>query len=321
MILALMVGLTSCKPAALSSDEQQVTEAETLDIVTTLIPMTQFTKAVVGDRGQVEQLLPPESGAHHYEGTPRDVQMLAKADVLVKNGLEMEFFLDELLANADNPELTVINSSQEISALSWDDTEAVPNSSHDKNDGDYDPHVWLDPKRAIQQVKNIRDGLIKVDPEGEQIYRKNAQAYIEDLQQLDQQISEQLSPYQGETFVVFHDFANYFADSYHLDSQSLVEMPAEEPSPQKVQQVMETVEQNKIQAILTEPQAEGAFDVLSKDLGVRVSYFDPLATGDGNSLQPEDYLTTMRQNAENLLEAFEGSPRAQQAPTEREAGK
>ena len=86
------------------------------------------------------------------------------------------------------------------------------------------PHIWLDPKRAIQQVENIRDGMIAVDPEGEAIYTANAAAFIADLEALDAEITEQLAPFTGQTFVAFHDFAPYFAESYGLDAEFLVDV-------------------------------------------------------------------------------------------------
>jgi zinc transport system substrate-binding protein len=74
--------------------------------------------------------------------------------------------------------------------------------------GEFDPHIWLDPKRAIEQVENIRDGLIAADPEGEAEYTANAEAFIAELEVLDADISEKLAPFAGQTFVVFHDFAS-----------------------------------------------------------------------------------------------------------------
>jgi zinc transport system substrate-binding protein len=64
--------------------------------------------------------------------------------------------------------------------------------------GEFDPHVWLDPKRAVEQVENIRDGLIAADPEGEAEYTANAEAFIAELEVLDADISEKLAPFEGQ---------------------------------------------------------------------------------------------------------------------------
>ena len=281
-----------------------------LQVVTTFLPITQFTKAVAGDRAEVEQLIPANAGPHDYQATPEDVQTLANADVLVKNGLEMEEFLEDLVANAGNSDLQTIDSSEGIAIISDEEVEG-----HEQAEGEEhaeaehhhhgsNPHIWLDPKRAVKQVENIRDRLIEVDSEGEAEYRANAAAYIKQLQELDAEIASMLQPYAGKTFVAFHDVAPYFAQSYNLEAEFLVEIPEENPSPADVKQVTDAVEESNLKAILTEPQAGSAFGALAKDLNVTVSTFDPIETGEPEEMEPEYYLTIMRQNAKNLVKAF-----------------
>lgn len=338
VVSAIALGFSGCaspstptveegsEPAASPADQE-------LQVVTTFLPITQFTKAVVGDRAEVTQLLPTNVGPHDYQAKPADAQAIANADVLVKNGLEMEVFLDDLIDNAGNSTLVIIDSSEGVATLS---NEAVEGHDHshdhdhdhaheDEHDhaeaehhhhGEFNPHIWLDPKRAIQQVENIRDGLIAVDPEGEADYTANAAAYIADLQALDAEITERLAPYQGQTFVAFHDFAPYFADSYNLNAQFLVDVPDENPSPEDVQRVIETVESTNLKTLLTEPQVgKDAFAALANDLNVKISTFDPLETGDPTASEPEAYLTIMRQNVESLEAAFGGSAQSWILPT------
>jgi len=330
-----VVGLGSCNSApneTATVDTPDESEAE-LQVVTTFLPITQFTQAVAGDRATVEQIVPASSGPHDYQATPATVQIIAEADVLVKNGLEMELFLEDLIANADNPDLETIDSSEGIAPIANEeghshdhdhaeghshdhDHDHAEGHSHDHDHdhaeghhhhhhGEYNPHIWLDPKRAIEQVENIRDGLIAADPAGEAEYTENAAAYIEQLEQLDADITAQLEPYQGQTFVVFHDFAPYFAESYGLESEVLVDIPEENPAPEDVKRITETVGKANLKALLTEPQAgTNTFSALAQDLNINVSTFDPIETGGAEALEPEYYLNTMRQNTDNLVLAF-----------------
>lgn len=111
--------------------------------------------------------------------------------------------------------------------------------------------------------------------------------------------------------MVFHDFAAYFADSYGLQSETLVGIPEENPSPEDVKRVMETVQAEGLKTILTEPQAgQESFEAIAGDLDIGVSMFNPLEVGDAEAVQPDYYLTTMRQNADNLVTGFEGSGQA-----------
>ncbi|MEM9903898.1 MAG: zinc ABC transporter substrate-binding protein [Cyanobacteria bacterium P01_D01_bin.44] len=362
MALGAIITLGGCTTAPTATSEAESSEAAaapegSLQVVTTFLPMTQFTTAVAGDRAEVVQLLPTNVGPHDFQAKPSDIQAVASADVLVKNGLEMEFFLDDMIENAENSDLVTIDSSEEVAAFASDEEghDDHGEEAHAKEDdhghahgeeghddhaeeghddhgeeghddhaeaghddhgeeaahadghahGEFDPHVWLDPKRAIEQVENIRDGLIAADPEGEAEYTANAAAFITELQALDADITEMLSPFAGQTFVVFHDFAAYFASSYGLEAEVLVGLPEENPSPDDVKRVVDTVQAEGLKTIMTEPQAgESSFKAIAQDLSIGVSEFDPLEVGPPEAIQPDYYLTTMRQNAENLADSF-----------------
>ena len=121
-----MLGFTASATLALSgcatqaptpsATAESAESADQLQVVTTFLPITNFTQAVAGDRAQVTQLLPVNVDPHDYQATPNDVQSLAEADVLVQNGLSFEAFLTDLIASANNAELTVVDTSKGRSA-------------------------------------------------------------------------------------------------------------------------------------------------------------------------------------------------------------
>ncbi len=303
VVTAIAVSLGSCASNG-SPQAQSATGRKELQVVTTFIPITDFTKAVAGDRAQVTQLLPTNVSPHDFQAKPGDAQKLAQAGVLIENGLGMEVFLNELVKNAGNSNLKIIDSSKGVPTIS---TEVI--KGHEKPDKagqeELNPHIWLDPKRAIRQVENIRDGLIAADPGGKEIYSNNAAAYIQRLQKLDAETTKMLQPFAGKTFVAFHDFAPYFAQSYNLKANFLVDVPEDNPSPDDVKRVMNTVKVTNLKTLLAEPLGgQDAFAALAKDLKVRVSTFDPMETGGSDALQPQHYITTMRQNVKTLVTAF-----------------
>ena len=241
---------------------------------------------------------------------------LRQARVLVKNGLEMENFLDKLIASAGNPQLQVIDSSRGVATLDTEDHGDVHGKEHGHHDdlgsahghdhGAVNPHIWLDPLRAVQQVETIRDGLIQADPSCADGYRRNAAAYTAELKQLNSEIAGQLQPYRGKTFVAFHDFAPYFAQRYGLKADYLVDVPEINPSPADLQRVAAAVKSSQLKAVVSEPQ-EGnrSFNALASDLGVKIVAFDPLETASEQaSGDPATYLSVMRRNAADLRQAF-----------------
>ncbi len=285
-----------------------------LMVMTTFLPMTLFTRAVAGDCAEVKALIPPGSGPHDFQARPGDLAALREARVLVKNGLEVEAFLDRLVASAENPALKVIDSSRGIATIDspeesgHDDAEKGHDNADDHTHGEVNPHIWLDPLRAVQQVETIRDGLVKADPSCAEGYRRNAEAFITQLRDLDREIAAQLRPYQGKTFVAFHDFAPYFAERYDLKADFLVDVPELNPTPADLQRVAEQVRSTQLRALLSEPQ-EGprSFNALAEDLGVTISVFDPMETASEQaSRDPGRYFSVMRRNVAHLRQAFGG---------------
>ncbi|MEO1003290.1 MAG: zinc ABC transporter substrate-binding protein [Cyanobacteria bacterium J06638_7] len=310
--VALATALVACSAPRPPADEAG---GGALKVVSTFLPITLFTRAVAGDCATVTALIPPASSPHDFQASPGDLAALGEAQVLVKNGLELEGFLDKLVASAENPDLVVIDSSGGVATIDSPE-ESGHDHGHDHGHGhghghahgDVNPHIWLDPLRAVQQVETIRDGLVEVDPSCAQGYRGNAEAFISQLQELNTEIAGQLAPYAGKTFVTFHDFAPYFAERYGLRTEYLVDVPELNPSPADLQRVADQVESTQLKALLSEPQeGDRSFNALARDLGVRISVFDPLETGSEQaSLDPTTYLSVMRSNVANLRQAFGG---------------
>ncbi|MFZ4804554.1 MAG: metal ABC transporter solute-binding protein, Zn/Mn family [Synechococcus lacustris] len=296
-------------------------------VVTTFLPITLFSKAVAGDCALVEPLLPASVGPHDFQARPADLVRLQQARVLVKNGLGLETFLDKLIATVDNPQLLVIDTSKAVTTLMNPDNKNPDNKNPDNKNPDHknpdhknlanknqNPHIWLDPLRAAQQVEAIRDGLIAVDPGCKAGYSRNAAALVSQLQSLNRELASQLAPYAGKSFVAFHDFAPYFAERYRLKANFLVDLPEANPSPADLQRVTKLVKASELKALLSEPQeGSGSFNALVKDLGISVGIFDPIETGPAAALKPTTaansanyYLETMRSNGKNLISAFGG---------------
>jgi zinc/manganese transport system substrate-binding protein len=305
--------------AACGASRQNAPDAaadKAFKVVTTFLPITLFTRAVAGDCASVTSLIPPNLGPHDFQAKPGVLTALRQARVLVKNGLEMEGFLDKLVASAGNSQLKVIDSSRGVTTLETDHHGEAHGKEHGHHDdhgsapghdhGAVNPHIWLDPLRAVQQVETIRDGLVKADPSCADGYRRNAAAYTAELKQLNNEIAAQLQPYRGKTFVAFHDFAPYFAQRYDLKAAYLVDVPEINPSPGDLQRVAAAVKGSQLKALLSEPQ-EGnrSFNALAKDLGVKVVVFDPMETATKDaSRDPSTYLKLMRRNVADLRQAF-----------------
>ena len=293
---SLITGLT-CLSAISINTIATAQNNSSLKIVTTFLPIHLFTKAVVGDTGEVDILISPGMEVHDYQATPKDAQLLATADILVENGLGMEEFLSGLIANAGNSQLQQIDSSKGIEVIEEEHEEHGHGHHHEEGD----PHVWLDPVLAQQQVATIRDGLIAIDPNNADSYRSNADAYIQQLQQLDSEFQQRLAPVAGCNFITFHDAFAYLAQRYGLKQEAIVEIPEDSITPQDIQRVQQTAEQYQVKALFTEPGIEDKrIQQISSDLNLPLEAIDPLESGETD---PQYYFQAMRGNLEALSRA------------------
>ena len=269
-------------------------------IVTTFLPVHLFTKAVVGDVGEVDILISPGMEVHDYQATPDDAKLLADADVLVENGLGVEEFLSALVANAGNSQLQQINASEGIEVIEEHDEHKHEREEYGHHH-EGNPHVWLDPVMAQQQVANIRDGLIAIDPNNADSYRTNVDAYIQQLQQLDNEFQQRLAPVAGCNFITFHDAFPYLALRYGLTQEAIVEIPEDSITPKDIQRVQQAAERYQVKALLTKPGIEDKrIQQISSDLNLPLEAIDPLESGETD---PQYYFQAMRENLEALSRA------------------
>ena len=328
-LLALAALLGSC-----SAPSPPQATAPRLQVVTTALPLTLFSRAVAGDCADVQPLIPEGLDPHDVQARPADLLLLRRARVLVRNGLGLDDYVTPWITSAASPELRVVDTSKGVATLPSATGEAEADApgqdhdhAHDHDDpspvehdqhgdehqhrhshGPLNPHIWLDPQRAEQQLNTIRDALVQADPGCAATYRRNASAYGQQLRALDQQIGAELAPYRGRTLVSHHDVLPYFAQRYGLQAAALVEQPDQPPTPADLQRISRLARQQRLRALLSEPpRPSRSLETLARDLGLRVLSFDPLETAPAAAAaDPDTYLRVMRSNAATVRQAFAG---------------
>lgn len=303
LLLSIATGCTQSNTEQKAAS-QEVASAKKIKIVTTFLPIYWFTKAVTGDTAEVEILVPPGTEVHEYQAKPENVRAIATANVLVKNGLGLEEFLEDTVKNAQNPKLTEIDTSKGIKTIG--EISPIVNTFKQEKDHDHEhsqgnPHIWLDPVLAKQQVKNIRDGLIVADPQNKATYEANAAAYIQQLENLNSEFQQTLQKNPNCTFVTFHDAYPYLAQRYNLKQVAVVEIPEDQLSPADVQKVVNTVKKYKIKALFSEPGIDNKLlKSLSQDLKLNLQSLDSLENGEKD---PQHYIQAMKANLQTLANA------------------
>ncbi len=263
-----------------------------LKVVASIFPLADFVSNIGGEKVEVITLLPTGASPHTYEPKPRQVKEIARAKVFVKNGLGLEFWAEKVVRAAANPNLMIIDASEGISPIG------------DEHHGGANPHVWLDPVLARQQVKNITQALIQADPVNKEFYEKNAAQYLASLEALDKKIRETVTNFSIREFIAFHPAWTYFAQRYGLvEAATIEEAPGKEASPAHIKNVIDTAKKLGVKAIFAEPQFNPkAAKRIAEEVSAQVLFLDPLG---GPELKDRNsYLKLMSYNLEQMNEAM-----------------
>lgn len=294
----LMMGLFALLLAACGSQDKADGK---LNIVTTFYPVYEFTRQVAGDEAKVDLLIGAGTEPHDYEPSAKAVATIQDADAFVYENENMETWVPDLLKNLKDKE-TVIKATGDMLLLPGGEEE-----DHDHGEEghhhDYDPHVWLSPKRAIQMVEHIRDSLSQSYPDRKAAFEKNAAAYIKKLEALDKAYTDGLSAAKQKNFVTQHAAFRYLALDYGLQQVSISGLsPDSEPSASRLAELTEYIKKNKIQYIYFEENASQALaSTLAKETGVKLDVLNPLESlTEEQTKDGADYISVMEANLKAL---------------------
>ncbi len=242
------------------------------------MPLADFVEQVGKERIEATVMVPPGAAPHTYEPKPSQLKELGEAEMFVKvgSGLEFELVWMDKLAQI-NGNMIVLNSSEGV--------ELTGN----------DPHVWLSPLNAKKMVQNICSGLIRLDPDNEQYYTENGNAYLERLDELDAYVKKTLTGIENRKFIVYHPAWSYFARDYGLE-EIPVERAGKEPTAVEIKEVLEQAAELRSRVVFVSPQfATKGAQTVAREMGGSVMYLDPL---------PRSYITSIRTTAERLAQAM-----------------
>jgi ABC-type Zn uptake system ZnuABC Zn-binding protein ZnuA len=245
LLVALMPVLVACEAGGSPTPATAGNGSPPLNVVATTTQIRSMAEAVAGDRAIVRSILPPGADAHEFEPKPSDVQAVSAANLLLKNGVGLDDWLDKLLTNAGgtHPLATV--------------SDGVPIRQGDEQEAAGDPHIWFSVLNAMTMTRNIRDALIAVDAAHAATYTTNADAYLTRLAALDQYIMDQIAtvPPDQRKMVTNHDGFGYYIARYGLTfvGSIIPSLSSEaQPSAQDVADLITKVKAEHVKVIFLE---------------------------------------------------------------------
>jgi zinc/manganese transport system substrate-binding protein len=271
-------------------------------VVTSFFPVHCWTVNVAGSNAHVESLLPPGGEPHDYAFKVSDARKLARADLVVVNGLGLEVWLPRFLRSAKPKTNRIVFATAGIDAPLIFGEHHHHHSHHGGHDAfehegeQPNEHTWLDPVLAVTGVSNILQALQRADPPKSAAYASNAQAYVTRLHKLDIDLRQMLSHVTNRAIVTYHDAFPYFARRYGLEVAGVVEtVPEVNPTPKYLSRLGRVMRERELRVIFVEPGGKTRVaQRIAQDLRVDLAELDTLESG---PLTPAAYEERMRQNA------------------------
>ncbi len=285
--------LLSVSPAIGSDDGKLVAVCSTTQTA-------DFTRQIVGDHWQVICVLGPAEDPHTYEVGADDAKLVAKADLCVQNGwnLEGHSWMENLAKEAGKPIVSCVTG---VAPLELQEGEQVVK----------DPHAWFDPKNAIIYVNNITDAICKVDPENEKHYRLRSELYTRQIGILAGWVRKTVGsiPANRRVLVTHHDAFGYFCNAFNFKPVSPVGWTTgefSEVTPEKRQGIVKQIRDSGVKAIFIESSTNSELiEGIARDAGVIVGsklYSDAMGAA---GTAGESYIGMMRENVLKIIQSLQ----------------
>jgi len=257
---------------------QQACAADKLTVVATTADFGAIARDIGGDRVQVSVLAQPGEDAHFVTPKPSYIAKLAKADVLIEGGAELEIgWLPPLLDGARNPKLAAgqpchVSCAEGLALLE------VP-TTLDRAKGDIhamgNPHFMTDPLNARHAAERICAAFAAADPPNAAGYRERLNAFTNRLDAKLIAWQKQLEPFRGRRLVAFHNSWPYFAARFGLKIHIFLEpKPGIPPSPAHLADVVAAMKAEDITVVIVEPhQNRKTGEMVAAKTGARLLDF------------------------------------------------
>jgi zinc transport system substrate-binding protein len=274
----LLLSLVSCLLAGWLPSSAS---AEPLRVFASVVPIQTFVQKVGGEHVDAQVMVRPGFNPHTYDPTPQQIAALAGAVLYVRTGVPFEQSWMERIRSA-NPDMQVIDVREGI------DLRQAPAHGHNEHHDHgtppehgkghkQDPHVWTSPPLVRHMVGVIRDKLTELAPEYSVAFARNHDAFVAELDALDQDLRALLDPLSNRRFMVFHPSWGYFADTYGL-TQVPIEREGKEPGARALAALIDQAKADRIKVIFVQPQFDKrSATQVAQAIGGGVIAVDPLA--------------------------------------------
>ncbi|MBM6638628.1 metal ABC transporter solute-binding protein, Zn/Mn family [Staphylococcus xylosus] len=316
MACVVVVMLSACGNIN-KGENKDVSSKNKLKIYTTAFAFQSFTEQIGGKYVDVESIYPPGADMHTFEPTQKEMVNIAKGDLFIYSNQEMDPVAKKIAGSINNKDLKlalaanfthddlVVNHEHEHEHEGHEHEHEE--EEHDHEEGSEDPHIWLDPVLNKKMVKSIKDDLAKKDPQHKDYYENNYKQVVNDLDNINQRLTEVTEHPKRDTVVISHDSIGYLANRYGFKQEGVSGMNNEEPSQRDLMDIVNNIKQTKQPYVLYEQNISSKVtDVIQKESNSTPLSFHNMATLSKEESKEGNitYQSLMKRNIKSLDKAL-----------------
>lgn len=248
-------------------------------VVASTSDLASIAGMVGGDLVETESIVTGKKDPHFVEILPSYMIKVARADIYLKVGGDLDYWADRIIDGSQNATLLIVDCSHDVEFLE------KPTTRIDASQGDIhrqgNPHYWLDPQNGTIVARAIADALTKVDPANAGAYQAGLERFNEELARRMEEWRQLAEPLRGVEIITYHNSWPYFARAFGVSVVGFVEpKPGIEPTPSHTAQLISLVKSRGIRIIGREPYFSSRTpDSIARQTGAVVVVLPPSVGG------------------------------------------
>jgi len=248
-------------------------------VVASTSDLASIARWIGGEMADVESIARGTSDPHYVEVLPSYMIKVAKADIYLKVGLDLDRWANEIIDGSRNGKLVVVDCSSQIEPMER------PTTKVDASMGDVhpqgNPHYWLDPANGLKVADQVADALMQVDGANVSYYADRLEQFTRTYERMKSEWEAKAAVLSGLEIITYHNSWPYFSRAFGVQVAGFVEpKPGIEPTPSHTGKIVELVKAKKIRVIGVEPYfSRRAPDTIARLTGAKVVILPPSVGG------------------------------------------
>ncbi|MER5209490.1 zinc ABC transporter substrate-binding protein [Streptomyces sp. NPDC002838] len=296
--------------SACGSDNEAAGNTDKFDVVASFYPMQFLAEQIGGDHVNVTTLTEPGQEPHDLELSTKQTADLGEADAVLylktlQPAVDEAVSQSEVKNKVDAATLTKLEDHGSTEHEHEGEEAPAEEEHSEEEEHALDPHIWLDPVKYAEVAKGVGAAFEKADPDHADDYKKNTDALVKKLDDLNTRFTDGLKTTDTKVFFTNHAAFGYLAERYGLTQEAISGLdPESEPSPARIKELQTEAKADGVTTVFYETLvSDKTAKTLAKDAGLKTDVLDPLE-GITDKSKGDDYFQVMESNLKSLETAL-----------------